>query len=335
MAVISQIAAAVETVNGVKLLDIDPGQATNRTVLTFVGEPDEVIEASVRAVSVATDLIDMRGHKGEHPRFGATDVCPLVPLFDISMEETILYARKLAQRLGEEIGLPVYCYENASFSEERSNLAVLREGEYEELNKKMSRAEWKPDFGPKEFNPKSGATAVGARQILVAYNVNLNTKSRRIANDIACKVREKGRIKHEVDPLSGEVFPNIAGESLYVPGSLKCVKGIGWFIEEYEIAQVSMNLTNIDVTNVNVAFDEVSRRALAEGILVTGSEIVGLIPKKAMVEAGLHYLSRENRKLDLCEREVINTAVESLGLNDLKLFNIDEKIIEYVIEKKL
>ncbi len=333
-AVIDQIAGEVESVKGVTVLGVDPGQATNRTVVTFVGGPDEVLEAAVCCLRKATELIDMRLHQGKHPRFGATDVCPLVPVSGISMQETVEYARRLARRLGEEIGLSIYCYGNAAFSDERRNLSVLRAGEYEGLKEKLSRAEWKPDFGPADFNPKSGVTAVGTRDILVAYNVNLNTTSIRCADAIASEVREKGRLKREGNPETGKIVRNGEGEAVYIPGALKCVKGMGWFIEEYGIAQVSMNLTNLDVTPVHVAFDEVSRRARARGIRVTGSEIVGLMPRKAMLETGRHYLRHQPRPQAIGDREIINTAVVSLGLNDLKPFNPEEKIIEYAMAER-
>lgn len=331
---IEKIAGEVESVRGVTLLGVDPGQATNRTVLTFVGGPDQVVEAAVRSVRKTTELIDMRLHHGKHPRFGATDVCPLVPVSGISIQETVEYARRLARRLGEEIGLSIYCYENAAFSSERRNLSVLRAGEYEGLKKKLSRPEWKPDFGPADFNPKSGVTAVGARNILVAYNVNLNTTSIKCAGAIAAEVREKGRLKREGNPETGKIIRNREGKPVYIPGSLKCVKGMGWFIEEYGIAQVTMNLTNLDVTPVHVVFDEVSRRARARGIGVTGSEIVGLIPQKAILEAGRYYLRHQDRPQVVGNQEIINTAVVSLGLNDLKPFNPAEKIIEYAMAER-
>ncbi len=331
MSVIRQITDEIETVDSVKLLDVDPGQATNRTVVTFVGSPREVVEAAVRALRKATELIDMRHHHGEHPRFGAADVCPLVPVSGISMEETVKYARELARRLGEEIGLTVYCYENAALSDERRNLAAVRAGEYEGLKEKLSRPEWKPDFGPVEFNPGSGATAVGARDFLIAYNVNLNTTSTRRANAIAFDVREKGRIKREGNPLTGTIVRDKEGKPVAIPGTLKCVKGIGWFIEEYGVAQISMNLTNISVTPVHVAFDEVCRKARARGVRVTGSEIVGLIPLQAMLDAGRHYLRQQQRSLGIPDREIVKIAVKSLGLDDLETFTPEEKIIEYVL----
>ncbi len=332
MAIIKQITDQIETVEGVKLLDVDPGAATNRTVVTIVGSPDEVIEAAVRAVKKAAELIDMRKHKGEHPRMGATDVCPLIPVANISMEETVEYARKLAERIGEELKIPVYCYENAAFKPERKNLANCRSGEYEGLADKLSKPEWKPDFGPAEFNAKAGATAVGARDFLVAFNVNLNTTSTRRANSIAYDVRERGRVKREGNPITGKIVKDEKGNQVYEPGTLKSVKAIGWFIEEYGIAQISMNLTNISITSVHEAFDEVCRKADARGIRVTGSELVGLIPLKAMIDAGKYYLAKQQRSLGVDHDELIKIAIKSMGLNELKPFNPREKIIEYVME---
>lgn len=329
--VIQQITDRIETVDGVTLLDVDPGAATNRTVVTFVGEPEPVLEAAVRAVRKASELIDMSKHHGEHPRFGACDVCPLVPVSNITMEETVEYARRLARRLGEELGLTIYCYENAAFTERRRNLAYVRSGEYEALKEKLANPEWKPDFGPVEFQPRTGATAVSARDFLVAYNVNLNTTSTRRANAIAYDVREKGRIK-TVDgtPWSKKVLDE-KGEPVWVPGTLKCVKGIGWFIEEYGVAQISMNLTNISVTPVHLAFDEVCRKAEARGVRVTGSELVGLIPLNAMLEAGRYFLRKQQRSTGVSDRELIKIAVKSMGLDELYPFKPEEKIIEYAI----
>jgi glutamate formiminotransferase/formiminotetrahydrofolate cyclodeaminase len=292
-----------------------------------------VVEAAVRAVEKAAQLIDMRQHKGEHPRFGATDVCPLIPVANVDMEETVEYARKLAQRIGEELDIPVYCYEYAAFNDQRRNLADVRAGEYEGLADKLTQPEWKPDFGPARFNARAGATAVGARDFLVAYNVNLNTTSTRRANAIAFDVREKGRIKRAGDPLTGEIVRDKNGEPVWTPGTLKSVKAIGWFIEEYGIAQISMNLTNLDVTPLHVAFDEVCKKADARGIRVTGSEIVGLVPLKVMLEAGEHFLRKQKRSLGVSERELLKIAVKSLGLNDLYEFKPDEKIIEYRLAK--
>ncbi|MBN1513112.1 MAG: glutamate formimidoyltransferase [Phycisphaerae bacterium] len=327
--VIRQITDQVETVEGVKLLDVDPGKATNRTVVTFVGTPAEVVEAAVRAVRKASELIDMRKHHGEHPRFGACDVCPLVPVSNITMEETVQYARTLARRLGEELGLTIYCYESAAFRDERRNLATVRAGEYEGLKDKLAKPEWKPDFGPATFNAKSGATAVGARDFLVAYNVNLNTTSTRRANAIAYDIREKGRVKTVDGTPAGKPVLDETGQKVWQPGSLKCVKAIGWFIEEYGVAQISINLTNISVTPIHVAFDECCRRAEARGVRVSGSEIVGMVPLRAILEAGRHYLRRQQRSLGIPDREIIKIAVKSMGLDDLGPFDPDEKIIEY------
>ncbi len=332
MAVIGRITQEIEAVEGVKLLDVDPGKATNRTVVTFVGTPDEVIEAAFRAVKKAAELIDMSKHKGEHPRMGATDVCPLVPVANISMEEVVEYARKLAERIGKELNIPVYCYENAALEPKRRNLANCRSGEYEGLPKKLSNPEWKPDFGPAEFNARAGATAVGARDFLVAYNINLNTTSTRRANAIAFDVREKGRVKREGNPITGKIVKDEKGDPVSIPGTLKAVKAIGWFIEEYGVAQISMNLTNISITPVHVAFDEVCSKAAERGIRVTGSELVGLVPKKALIDAGKYFLAKQERSLGVSEAEIIKIAVKSLGLDELKPFNPKEKIIEYLIE---
>ncbi len=335
MNVIKQITDEIEQVEGVKLLDVDPGADTNRTVVTFVGTPDEVVEAAFRAVKKAAEVIDMSKHKGAHPRFGATDVCPLVPVSNITMEETVEYARKLAERIGNELQIPVYCYENAAFTEERRNLANNRKGEYEGLKDKLSDPHWKPDFGPAEFNErvaKTGATAVGARDFLVAFNVNLNTTSTRRANAIAFDVRERGRVKREGDPLTGKIVKDENGNPVYTPGSLKAVKAIGWYIEEYGIAQISMNLTNISITPVHVAFDEVCKKADARGIRVTGSELVGLIPLEAMLEAGRYFLRKQKRSVGVDRDELLKIAIKSMGLDDLKPFNPKEKIIEFLLE---
>jgi glutamate formiminotransferase/formiminotetrahydrofolate cyclodeaminase len=322
MGIIKQITDSIESVDGVKLLDVDPGRDTNRTVVTFVGEPEKVSEAAFRGVKKASELIDMSKHSGQHPRMGATDVCPFVPVSGITMEETAEYARMLAKRIGDELEIPVYCYENAASEEKRRNLASCRAGEYEGLRKKLADPEWKPDFGPAVFNERSGATAVGARDFLVAFNVNLNTTSIRRANSIAFDVREKGRnIKNE------------KGEIINVPGTLKSVKAIGWYIEEYGIAQISMNLTNISVTPVHIAFDEVCRNAYARGIRVTGSELVGLIPLKSILEAGRFFLSKQQRSSGVSDEELIKIAVKSMGLSDIHSFNPEEKIIEYVMEE--
>jgi glutamate formiminotransferase / formiminotetrahydrofolate cyclodeaminase len=334
MAIIKQITDQIESVESVKLLDVDPGAATNRTVVTMVGTPEAVIEAAFLAVKKASEIIDMRKHKGEHPRFGATDVCPLIPISGITMEETVEFARKLAKRIGEELGISVYCYENAAQLPERKNLANCRAGEYEGLPEKLANPLWKPDFGPADFNARSGATAVGARDFLVAYNINLNTTSTRRANAIAFDIREKGRPKREGNLITGKILKDEKGNPVYIPGSLKECKAIGWFIEEYGIAQISINLTNISVTPVHVAFEEACVKAQERGIRVTGSELVGLIPLKAMIDAGKYFLQKQNRSLGVAEEEIIKIAIKSLGLDDLKPFRPEEKIIEYILRDK-
>ncbi|HOX79004.1 MAG TPA: glutamate formimidoyltransferase [Bacteroidales bacterium] len=335
MTIIKQITDQIEGVEGVRLLDVDPGKATNRTVVTMVGEPEAVLEAAFLAVKKASEVIDMRNHKGEHPRFGATDVCPLVPIRNITMEETAALARKLAERIGKELGIPVYCYENAAFTEERRNLANNRSGEYEGLPEKLKNPQWKPDYGPAEFTERvalSGATAVGARDFLVAYNVNLNTTSTRRANAIAFDIREKGRPVREGNPITGKIKKDENGNEVWTPGSLKACKAIGWFIEEYGIAQISINLTNISITPVHVAFEEACAKANERGLRVTGSELVGLIPLKAMIDAGKYFLRKQQRSVGVSENELVKIAVKSLGLDDLKPFNPKEKIIEYLLE---
>ena len=334
--IIDSIAAVAETVEGVKLLDVDPGKATNRTVITFVGEPEPVIEAAFRIIKKASELIDMSKHSGEHPRFGATDVCPLVPISNISMEETVEYAHKLGKRVGEELGIPGYFYENAAATVERKNLAVCRAGEYEGLAKRLVDPHWKPDFGPAEFvkAKTSGVTAISARDFLVAYNVNLNTTSTRRANAIAFDIRERGRVKREGDSLTGKVIKDDQGNPVSIPGTLKAVKGIGWYIEEYGVAQLSLNLTNISITPVHIAFDEACKSAEARGIRVTGSELVGLVPLQAMIDAGKHFLRKQDRSVGISEGELIKIAVKSLGLDDLKPFNPQEKIIEYMLDEE-
>jgi glutamate formiminotransferase / formiminotetrahydrofolate cyclodeaminase len=334
MGIIKQITGVIESVEGVKLLDIDPGKDTNRTVVTFVGDPEAVCEAAFLSAKKASELIDMSKHHGEHPRMGATDVCPFIPVAGITMKETVVYARKVAERIGNELAIPVYCYENAAFSSERRNLAFCRSGEYEGLKKKLSDPAWKPDFGLAEFNSRSGATAVGARDFLVAFNVNLNTTSVRRANAIAYDVREKGRPKREGEQIDGRILKDEKGENIMIPGSLKEVKAIGWYIEEYGIAQISMNLTNISVTPVHVAFDEVCRKAEARGVRVTGSELVGLIPLSSLLEAGRYYLNRQQRSSGVPDEELVKIAVRSMGLSDISPFKPDEKIIEYVMAEK-
>lgn len=332
MSIIKKITDEIEKIEGVKLLDVDPGKATNRTVVTFVGEPKAVCEAAFQAVKKASELIDMSKHHGEHPRFGATDVLPLVPVSNITMEETVAYARSLAKRIGEELDIPVYCYESAAFDDKRKNLAYCRAGEYEGLKDKLSKPEGKPDFGPAIFNKTAGATAVGARNFLVAYNINLNTTSTRRANAIAFDVRENGRIKREGDGLTGQVVKDENGSPERIPGSLKKVKAIGWFIDEYGVAQISMNLTDITVTPVHVAFDEVCKKAEERGIRVTGSELVGLIPLQAMLDAGKQYLKKQQRSLGIPDREIIKIAIKSMGLDEITPFDPDKKIIEYMID---
>jgi len=333
MNIIKQITDKIESVDGISLLDVDPGKATNRTVVTFVGAPEEVSEAAFRAVKKASELIDMSKHRGEHPRMGATDVCPMVPVSNITMEETVEYARKLAERIGNDLDIPVYCYENAALKEDRRNLANCRAGEYEGLEKKFTDPQWKPDFGPAEFNSRSGATAVGARDFLVAYNVNLNTTSVRRANSIAFDVREKGRIKRDNGSLSGKPIKDKNGEPMRIPGTLKSTKAIGWYIEEFGIAQISINLTNISITPAHIAFDEVCKKAETRGIRVTGSELVGLIPLNAMLDAGRYFLKKQKRSLGVSDKELIKIAIKSMGLDELYKFKPEEKIIEYVMAK--
>ncbi len=335
MQIIEQITAEIQQVEGVRLLDTDPGKATNRTVVTFVGNPEAVCEAAFRAVKKAAAVIDMSKHHGAHPRFGATDVCPLVPVSGITMEETAEYARKLARRIGEELFIPVYCYESAAFEEKRRNLASCRQGEYEGLAKKISSPEWKPDFGPSEWSDavaRSGATAVGARNFLIAYNINLNTTSTRRANAIAYDIREKGRVKREGNSLTGKIICDDKGEPVYEPGLLKAIKAIGWYIEEYGIAQISVNLTDISVTPLHILFDTASERARTRGLRVTGSELVGLVPLNTMIEAGKYFLQKQQRSTGIPEREIVKIAVRSLGLDDLAPFVPEKKIIEYMLE---
>ncbi len=327
--VIRRIAAELESVEGAKLLHVDPGKATNRTVMTAAGEPEAVAEAAFRAIRTAAELIDMRKHHGEHPRMGATDVCPLVPISGITMREAADLARKLAARVGHELQIPVYAYEAAQPDPLRRNLAVIRAGEYEGLERKMKDPAWAPDFGPATFNAKSGATVIGARDFLVAFNVNLNTTSTRRANAIAFDVREVGRPRREGHPLTGKPVVDASGEPVMVPGTLKAVKAIGWFIQEYGVAQVSMNLVDLNVTPVHVAFDEVCRAAEARGVRVTGSELVGLVPLAALLDAGRHYLRKQQRSVGVSEAELVKIAIKSLGLDELAPFKPEERIIEY------
>jgi len=329
---IRAITDSITKVKGVKLLNVDPGKATNRTVVTFIGDPESIVEAAFRGIKKASEIIDMRVHHGEHPRMGATDVCPLIPISNIEMDSVVEYAHLLGYRVGAELGIPGYYYEYAAKIPARRNLAYCRTGEYEGLKKRLSEPEWEPDFGPAIFNAKTGATAIGARDFLVAYNINLNTTSTRRANAIAFDIREKGRIKRTGDPLTGEIVKNKKGDPVYTSGSLKHVKGIGWFIEEYGIAQLSLNLTNIKETPIHIAFEEACRRAEARGIRVTGSELVGLVPLDAMIEAGKYFLRKQKRSLGIPEHEIIKIAIKSLGLDDLSPFNPKERIIEYMLE---
>lgn len=334
-AVIDAITAEIEKNGEVRLLDVDPGEATNRTVVTFVGEPDAVLDAAVRGVKKAAELIDMRQHHGAHPRMGATDVCPLIPVSGITREECAELARKLAKRISEELNIPTYCYEAAAFTPERKNLAVCRAGEYEALPEKMNHEGKAPDFGDRPFDEdvaRTGATAVGARDFLIAVNFNLNTTSTRRANAIAFDVREKGRPMREGGKVTGKPLKDENGNTVMIPGTLKGTKAIGWFIDEYGIAQVSMNITDMGETPLHKAFDEVCRAASARGIRVTGTEIVGLVPKRAIIEAGKHYLRMQQRSLGIPDEEIIKIAVKSMGLDELKPFCPEEKIIEYMLE---
>ncbi len=326
--IIDKIAASIAAVDGVKLLDVDPGKATNRTVMTMVGEPERVIEAAFQAIKTAAELIDMSKHSGEHPRMGATDVCPLVPISGVTMEECVHFAHILGERVGKELGISGYFYEAAAKSPQRRNLADIRAGEYEGLVKKIIDPAWKPDFGPAAFHAKAGATVIGARNFLIAYNVNLNTTSTRRANAIAFDVREQGRMQTDAN---GKNILDAQGEPIRIPGTLKSVKAIGWFIEEYGVAQISMNLTDVTVTPVHIAFDEVCNKAQARGIRVTGSELVGLIPLQSLVEAGKYFLKKQQRSTGVPESELIKIAVKSLGLDELKSFDPEKKIIEYLI----
>ncbi len=330
--ILDSIASAITSIKGATLLNVDPGKATNRTVMTFVGSPKAVIEAAFCAIKVASEKIDMSKHKGEHPRFGATDVCPLIPISDVSFDELVPYAEKLGERVAKELKIPVYLYEHAAKNKERKNLANVRSGEYEGLKEKLLEKQWKPDFGTTIFNEKSGALAIGVRDFLIAYNVNLNTKSTRLANAIAFDVREKGRIKRKGHPVIGDIVYDSKGNPMTIPGSLKHVKAIGWYIEEFGISQISMNLTNINETPIHVVFDEVSKKAEKRGARVTGSEIVGLIPLKPMLDAGKYFLKKQNRSIGIPEIDIIKIAVESLGLNQVKKFIPEKNIIEYYLD---
>ncbi|MGQ1784292.1 MULTISPECIES: glutamate formimidoyltransferase [unclassified Saccharicrinis] len=337
MNVINQITDEIKKVEGVSLIDVDPGKATNRTVVTMVGTPNEVLEAAFQAIKKARELIDMRKHKGAHPRFGATDVCPLVPVSNITMDEVVKYALKLAKRIGNELNIPIYCYESAAQIKVRKNLAECRKGEYEALGERIQSNEWKPDFGSRQWDEetqKSGATAVGARNFLIAYNVNLNTTSIRRANTVAFDIRERGRVKREGGTLTGKIIKDGKGNPVNEPGLLKSVKGIGWYIEEYGIAQISLNLTDIAVTSMHKAFDTACERATANGLRVTGSELVGVVPLQAMIDAGKYFLKKQRRSTGISDKEIIKIAVKSLGLDELYPFEADKKIIEYILEKE-
>jgi len=328
---IKTITDAIETVEGIRLLDVDPGKATNRTVVTFVGSPDDVIEAAFRGIAKAAEVIDMRNHTGEHPRMGATDVCPLIPISGITMEETAEYAKKLAKRVAEELHIPTYLYEAAQSNPSRTNLSVIRGGEYEGFFEKIKQPEWAPDYGKPEMNATAGATVIGARDFLIAYNVNLNTKSTRIANRIAFDVREAGRVKREGNPYSGKIATDENGEAIRIPGKLKSVKAIGWYIEEYNMAQISMNLTNYKITPLHVAFEETRKAADERGVRVTGSELVGLIPLKPLLDAGKYFLEKQGMSAGVSESELVDCAIRSMGLNELGPFDPSKKIIEYLL----
>ena len=335
--IIDKIVDVVDSVDGVKLLNVDPGKATNRTVITFVGEPEKVIESAFLLIQKAQELINMSLHKGEHPRMGAVDVCPLIPISNISMEETVEYAHKLSKRVGNDLNIPVYCYEYAAKEQKRINLSNCRSGEYEGLSKKIITKEWKPDYGPNDFNEsvvKSGVTAISARDFLIAYNINLNSTSSRRANAIAFDLREAGRIKREGDKISGKIIKDSKGNPLRQPGLFKNLKGIGWYIEEYGIAQISYNLTNINVTSLHDVFEKTCERATARGLRVTGSELIGLVPKKVLIDAGKYFLKKQSRSLAIPERDIIQIAVKTLGLDELQPFNQDERIIEYALKNE-
>jgi glutamate formiminotransferase/formiminotetrahydrofolate cyclodeaminase len=334
LAIIKQITEEIETVEGVKLLNVDPGKATNRTVVTFVGEPSAVVQAAFLAIKKAGELINMSLQKGEHPRMGATDVCPLIPIANITMAETVEYARQLAKRVGEELQIPVYLYEYAQPDKSRSNLSVIRAGEYEGFFNKIKQPQWAPDFGSAENDVKRGATVIGARDFLIAYNINLDTASTDTANAIAFDVRESGRVMREGDPVLGKVLKDEHGKTRCIPGSLKNVKAIGWYIEEYGVAQVSINLTNITVTPIHIAFEEVSKKANERGTRVTGSELIGLIPLKAMLDAGKYFFEKAGRSAEVEESKLIETAIKAMGLDELAPFNPRERIIEYLLEDK-
>jgi glutamate formiminotransferase/formiminotetrahydrofolate cyclodeaminase len=332
MNIIKQITDEIESVDGVKLLDVDPGRATNRTVVTFVGEPEPVIEAAYLAIKKASEIIDMSKQTGEHPRMGATDVCPLIPIANITMDEVVKYAHKLAKYAAQNLDVPFYMYEAAATKKDRKNLATIRSGEYEGLPEKLKDSHWKPDYGSAHFNPRAGATVIGARDFLIAYNVNLNTTSVRRANSIAFDIREKGRVKRKGDPITGEILNDKNGEPQRTKGMCKGVKAIGWYIEEYEIAQISMNITNINVTPLHAAFEATNKSATKRGLRVTGSELVGLVPLKVMLDTGKYFLKKQNRSVGISEEELIKIATKSLGLDELGKFDAHKKIIEYRLE---
>ncbi len=331
MEIIRQITNEIEQIEGVKLLDVDPGKATNRTVVTFVGTPNAVVDAAFLAIKKAAELIDMSQHQGEHPRMGATDVCPFIPIAGITMEETVLYSKKLAKRVGEELGISIFLYEASATDPRWANLANIRSGEYEKMESKLQQADFNPDFGPKALNVKAGVTAIGARDFLIAYNVNLNTTSVRRANSVAFDVREAGRVKREGNPITGKIVKDENGQSLRTPGACKSVKGIGWYIEEYGIAQVSMNLTDINTTPFHVVFEACCQSATSRGLRVTGSELVGLMPLKVILDAGKYFLKKQNRSTGIAEEEIIKIAVKTMGLDELSAFDPKKKIIEYLL----
>lgn len=331
LAVIKQITDEIEKIDGAKLLDVDPGADTNRTVVTLVGSPDAAVEAAFQAIKKASELIDMRQHSGAHPRMGATDVCPFIPVANMTMEDCAALARRLGKRVGEELGIPVYLYEFAASREDRRNLADIRAGEYEALPEKMKDPDFAPDFGPAQFNAQSGATVIGARKFLIAYNVNLNTQNRKMASDIALDIREKGRAKRDA---AGKIIRDADGKMVKVPGMLKAVKAVGWYIDEYKMAQISMNLVDFDVTPLHKAFDEVCEQATRRGLRVTGSELVGLVPLSAMLEAGKHYLKKQGNSTAVSEKELVRLAIQSMGLSEISPFDPEEKIIEYQLRDK-
>lgn len=332
MSIIKQITDQIETVEGVKLLDVDPGKATNRTVVTFVGTPEAVVDAAYLAIQKASELIDMSKHQGEHPRMGATDVCPFIPIANITMEECVQYTQRLAKRVGENLNIPIFLYESSATDSRWKNLANVRAGEYEKMESKLKQNDFNPDYGPSVFNPTAGVTAIGARDFLIAYNINLNTTSTRRANSIAFDVREAGRVKREGDPITGKIVTDEKGEPLREPGACKSVKGIGWFIEEYGIAQVSMNLTDINVSPLHEVFDACCKSANQRGLRVTGSELVGLVPLNVMLDAGKYFLQKQQRSTGISEAEIIKIAVKTMGLDELTPFDPQKKIIEYLLQ---